>query len=126
MKIRKEYTCPLEIVHDLVKGKWKPIIIFELKGGGMSLSSLERSIEGITQKMLLEQLSELKDFGIVDKIKDIGYPLHVEYFLTERGKRILEAVLIMQNVGIEYMMENGMSDILLKKGIIGDEKKIIR
>lgn len=26
MKIRKDYTCPLEIVHDIVRGKWKPII----------------------------------------------------------------------------------------------------
>ncbi|AXU27453.1 transcriptional regulator [Clostridioides difficile] len=31
MKIRDEYTCPLEIVHDIIKGKWKTILIFELK-----------------------------------------------------------------------------------------------
>ena len=26
MKMRTEYTCPLELVHDMIKGKWKPII----------------------------------------------------------------------------------------------------
>ncbi len=28
MKIRTEYTCPLELVHDMTKGKWKPIILW--------------------------------------------------------------------------------------------------
>lgn len=27
MKIRNEYTCPLEIVHDMIRGKWKTIIL---------------------------------------------------------------------------------------------------
>lgn len=60
MKIRKDYTCPLEIVHDMVKGKWKPIILFQLKDSSKSLSQLEKDINGITQKMLLEQLKELQ------------------------------------------------------------------
>lgn len=30
MKIRNEYTWPLELVHDIIKGKWKTIIIFQL------------------------------------------------------------------------------------------------
>lgn len=119
MKIRKDYTCPLEVVHDIVKGKWKPIIIFNLKNHSMSLSQLEKSINGISQKMLLEQLKELREFGIIDKIKSEGYPLHVEYFLTEgRGKRILEAINIMQMVGIEYMIDNGMEQELKCKGLI--------
>lgn len=119
MKIRKDYTCPLEVVHDIVKGKWKPIIIFSLRKQPMSLSQLENSINGISQKMLLEQLKELKEFGIIDKIKSEGYPLHVEYFLTEeRGKKILESIKIMQQIGIEYMIENGMEQELKCKGIL--------
>jgi DNA-binding HxlR family transcriptional regulator len=118
MKIRKEYTCPLEIVHDIIKGKWKSIVIFNLRTGEMSLSELEKSIEGISQKMLLEQLKELMDFGIVGKHKSKGYPLHVEYFLTEtKGKELLEAILIMQRIGIEYMLEHGMEEELQRKGI---------
>ena len=117
MKIRKEYTCPLEIVHDFIKGKWKTIIIFQFRNGNMTLSELQHSIEGITQKMLIEQLKELKDFGIINKLSSEGYPLHVEYFLTNRGIKILEAINIMQSVGVEYMIEHGQSDILEKKGI---------
>lgn len=122
MNIRKEYTCPLEIVHDILKGKWKTIILFQLKNGNKSLSELERGIEGISQKMLLEQLRELQQFGLVEKKTFQGYPLHVEYYLTEkRGRHILEALKIMQQVGIEYMLDNGMEQELRKKGLLPEE-----
>ncbi|BBM36059.1 winged helix-turn-helix transcriptional regulator [Pseudoleptotrichia goodfellowii] len=117
MKLRENYTCPLEFVHDIIKGKWKTIIIFQLRKGKCSFSELHREISGISQKMLLEQLKELRKFGFVDKKSYSGYPLQVEYFLTERGEKILSAVKIMQDIGIEYMIENNMTEFLDKKGI---------
>lgn len=83
-----------------------------------SLSKLEHDIKGINQKMLLEQLKELLDYGLIAKQSFEGYPLKVEYSLTERGQKLLEAVTIMQSVGIELMKENGMEDILKKNGFI--------
>ena len=119
MKIRTDYTCPLEIVHDIVKGKWKTIIMFQLENGPLSLSGLQHKIKGISQKMLLEQLRELQQFGLVEKNKYSGYPLHVEYFLSRsRGVRILDALKIMQEIGVDYMLENGMEEDLRCKGII--------
>ena len=109
MNIRSDYTCPLEIVHDIIKGKWKTIIMFKLRKGNLTLSELEHGIEGITQKMLLQQLNELQRFGLVSKKVFPGYPLHVEYYLTEqKGRRMLEAIQIMQEIGIEYLDEHGM------------------
>lgn len=81
-------------------------------------SALEREIKGINQKMLLEQLKELLNYGMIDKHSFDGYPLKVEYFLTDRGRRLLEAVTIMQNVGIELMKENGMEDVLKANGLL--------
>ena len=108
MKIREQYTCPLELVHDALKGKWKPIILWRLRLQPTSLSSLEKDIEGITQKMLLEQLKELMEIGFVDKKVYEGYPLKVEYFLTDDfGKRIIKSIAIMQEIGVD----------ILKKGI---------
>lgn len=117
MKIREAYTCPLEIVHDMMKGKWKTIIIFQLRKGNKTFSELERSIESISQKMLLQQLKELRVFGLIDKISAQGYPLHVEYFLTERGEKLLQAVEIMQEIGIAYMLEHGQASLLKEKGV---------
>lgn len=118
MKIRDEYTCPLELTHDITKGKWKPIILWQLRLGNTSLASLEKNILGINQKMLIEQLKELHEFGMISKNTYDGYPLKVEYFLTERGQRMLEAINIMQNIGVELMQENGMEDLLKAKGFI--------
>lgn len=119
MKLREAYTCPLELVHDMIKGKWKTIILWRLRLGPTSLSKLEKDINGITQKMLIEQLKELMAFGIVGKNVFEGYPLRVEYFLTENsGQKILRALEIMQEVGIEFMLEQGMKDILIERGVI--------
>jgi DNA-binding HxlR family transcriptional regulator len=107
MKIRKEYTCPLEIVHDIMKGKWKTVILWQLKfRGKASLSRLQQDIRGISQKMLLEQLRELREFGLVEKINYDGYPLKVEYFLNaDKGLKIVKALEIMQEIGREYLKE---------------------
>ena len=121
MKIRDEYTCPLELVHDMIKGKWKPIILLRLRLGATTLSKLEKDIDGITQKMLLEQLKELIEYGFIEKKIFEGYPLHVEYSLTsDMGVQILEALRIMQHIGINYLKENGMENILIEKGVLPD------
>ena len=104
MKIRKNITCPLELTHDVIKGKWKPLIIWNLKES-KSLSALEKSINGISQKMLLEHLNELLAFNIVGKDKSEGYPLKVQYFLTKRGEDLLKAIIIMQEIGSEIKTE---------------------
>ncbi|WMI82696.1 winged helix-turn-helix transcriptional regulator [Anaerotignum sp. MB30-C6] len=118
MKMREEYTCPLELTHDITKGKWKPIILWQLGKGVKSLAQLEQEIKGINQKMLLEQLGQLCDYHLVDKKSFEGYPLKVEYSLTNQGVKLLEAVAIMQSVGIELMKENGMEDTLKAKGFL--------
>ena len=49
--------------------------------------------------MLLEHLKDLLEFRIIDKISYEGYPLKVEYYLTERGKELREAIIILQKIG---------------------------
>ncbi|WP_294471528.1 helix-turn-helix domain-containing protein [uncultured Intestinimonas sp.] len=117
MKIRSVYTCPLELTHDMMKGKWKPIIVWRLRLGPTSLSKLEHDIEGITQKMLLQHLKELMALGFVGKTVYEGYPLKVEYFLTSpQGEKLLSALKIMQEIGIDYMLGHGMLDELEARG----------
>lgn len=118
MKMRNEYTCPLELTHDAIKGKWKPIILWQLSKTPQSLSSLRRSITGVTQKMLIQQLTELIQYGFVHKITFDGYPLQVEYRLTDRGRKIFQAIAIMQDVGIEMMIEYHQESVLKEKGLL--------
>ncbi|GAB6168083.1 helix-turn-helix domain-containing protein [Clostridium carnis] len=114
MKIRSEYTCPLELVHDMLKGKWKTIIIWRLRLEATSLSKLRKDINGITEKMLLQHLKDLIKYSLVEKKEYEGYPLKVEYSLTSRGKEVLSALEIFQKIGIEYMIEDGKEEELRK------------
>ncbi len=118
MKLRDEYTCPLELTHDIIRGKWKPIILWQLGKGETSLADLQRGIAGIGQKMLLQHLNELQEFGMVQKEQFEGYPLKVEYSLTSKGKRMLDVVISMQEIGIELMKEDGKEQFLKDKGLI--------
>lgn len=118
MKTRKEYTCPLELTHDITKGKWKPIILWQLGKSTKSLSKLKKDIHGVSQKMLIEQLQELVLYGMVNKKLYQGYPLKVEYSLTDRGQQMLQAITIMQNIGIEMMIEDQRIDVLEEMGLI--------
>lgn len=118
MKIRDSYTCPLELTHDIIRGKWKPIILWQLGKGAVSLSVLQSAIHGIGQKMLLLHLGELQYFGMVQKEQYEGYPLKVEYSLTDKGKRMLDVIIVMQEIGVELMKEDGKEEFLKSKGLI--------
>lgn len=118
MKMRNEYTCPLELSHDMIKGKWKPIILWQLSKGTRSLSSLKKEIRGVSQKMLIQHLRELNSCGVIGKTSYDGYPLKVDYYLTERGRKIFEALTILQDIGIEIMQEDGRMELLKEKGFI--------
>lgn len=110
-------TCPLQVAANMINGKWKSIIIFQLSLGNSSLSKLQKDILGISQKMLLEHLNQLRENGLVDKITYDGYPLKVEYFLTNRGKQMLKAIIIFQEIGIEVLKEKKLFNALNEKSL---------
>ena len=118
MILRESYTCPLELVHDMMKGKWKCIIVWRLRLGNTSPSQLRRDINGITEKMLTQHLKELQTYSLVDKVSYGEYPLKTEYFLTDRGKEVLRALEIYQKLGVQFMLESGKEEILKSKGLI--------
>ena len=55
---------------------------------------------------------------MVEKHTYAGYPLHVEYYLTKRGEHMLEAIAIMQEIGVEMMLEDNREEFLKEKGHI--------
>lgn len=74
----------------LLEGKWKIVIICQLFGAKAPIrfSELERRIEGVTQKMLIQQLKQLEKDGIVARTVYPQVPPRVEYSLTEMGKAL--------------------------------------
>lgn len=71
----------------VLEGKWKIVIIFQLFAAKQPLrfSELERRVEGVNQKMLIQQLKELEKDGIVTRKIYPQVPPKVEYALGEMG-----------------------------------------
>lgn len=71
----------------VLEGKWKIVIIIQLFAAKSPLrfSELERRIEGVNQKMLIQQLRQLEKDGIVTRKVYPQVPPKVEYTLTEMG-----------------------------------------
>jgi len=99
----REYHCPVELVIDLISGKWKLLILRELMSGTKRFSQLQRAIPGITQKMLTKQLRELEKAGLVNRKVYPEVPPKVEYSLTELGKSLKPVFDAMHRWGITYM-----------------------
>lgn len=74
----------------IIEGKWKTIIICQLFAakGPLRFSELERRIEGVNQKMLIQQLNQLEKDGIVTRTVYPEVPPRVEYSLTDLGKAL--------------------------------------
>ena len=71
----------------VLEGKWKIVIIFQLFAARQPLrfSELERRVEGVNQKMLIQQLKDLEKDGIVIRKIYPQVPPKVEYALSDMG-----------------------------------------
>jgi len=93
--LMKKYNISVEATLEVIGGKWKCVILCHLTHGKKRTSDLRRLMPGITQKMLTQQLRELEEDGIVNRIVYNQVPPKVEYELTEYGwslKNILDSL----------------------------------
>ena len=82
----KQYNCNIEVIVDVVGGKWKMLILWNLRDSTVKrFNELRRLIPGITQKMLTTQLRELERDGIINRAVYPQVPPKVEYSLTKYG-----------------------------------------
>lgn len=83
----------IEEAIQMLEGRWKLVILFHLFGGKkIRFSELERSIPAISQKMLIQQLRQLEQDGIVARIVHAQVPPKVEYHLTIWGQSLCPAL----------------------------------
>ncbi|MBC6696137.1 helix-turn-helix transcriptional regulator [Terrisporobacter mayombei] len=99
----KQYeTCPMKLVHKLISGKWKILILWYLCGGALRFSDLKRKLPNVTQKMLTNQLRSLEDDGLIYRNVYPVFPPKVEYGLTDLGNSITPMLKEMYKFGIMY------------------------
>ncbi|WP_011306384.1 helix-turn-helix domain-containing protein [Methanosarcina barkeri] len=99
----RHYQCPVEATLEVIGGKWKPIILWQLRTEKLRFSGLQQSMQGISPKMLTKQLRELEEDGLILREVYPEIPPRVEYSLTEFGKTVLPVLDALCKWGIEYL-----------------------
>jgi len=77
--------CPADYVVDLISGKWKVLIIWNLKFGKKRFGQLQRNLDGVSKKVLSQHLRELEKSGLIIREVIPSLPVQVDYYLTDRG-----------------------------------------
>ena len=98
----KYETCPMILVHKILSGKWKILILWYLSNDTLRFSELKRKLPGTTQKMLTNQLRSLEEDNLIFRKVYPVVPPKVEYGLTDIGKRIIPLLESMYSYGVEY------------------------
>ncbi|WP_413586984.1 winged helix-turn-helix transcriptional regulator [Bdellovibrio sp. HCB274] len=98
---KKKFNCPAELTVTLLQGKWKVVILYNLRKSAKRFGELRRLTPGITQVTLTRQLKELESSGIVrrsvlgrDKLSG------VEYELTPVGQELKPVLYAMIRWGL--------------------------
>ncbi len=97
--------CPIRTTTELLGGKWKLLILFQLAPQGLRPSQLKKLIPDISEKMLIQELKKLCDSGLVVRKNYGEVPPRVEYELTSIGHKIMPLIKEMRNFAIEYEKE---------------------
>ncbi len=100
----KNPLCPLTQALQVIGGKWKPIIIYQLSKSTKRFGQLHLAVSGISRKVLTTQLNELVSDGLVVRESYAELPPRVEYQLTEKGRELLPVFQSIANWG-EYLVE---------------------
>ncbi len=98
------YQCEIELTLEILSGKWKALIIWNLHLHEIiRYNEFRRLIPSITQKMLTQQLKELEKYGIVSRKVYPSVPPMVEYTLTETGQELIPIMEAMDLWGKKYV-----------------------
>lgn len=88
----RPYSDGLGPVLEMIGGKWKGLIMWELSARPVRFGVLKRLVTGISEKMLIQQLRELEADGLVHREVFYQVPPKVEYSLTHRGRSLNDAL----------------------------------
>jgi len=102
---------PIRDALDVINGKWKLHIIGSLLQGNKRFKDLQRDIDGITAKMLSQELKSLELNDLVSRTVYDSSPVVVEYSLTNYGKTLRKLLDELKLWGTEH-----------RKRIMGDGK----
>ena len=96
-------NCPVRRSLTLLSGKWTLLILFQINERVLRYGELKRTIPGISEKMLIQELSFLVEHKFISKKSFPEIPPRVEYSLTKLGLNTLPIVDKLALFGLENL-----------------------
>lgn len=100
--------CPVATTVSLIGNKWKLLIIRNLLVGKARFKDLKNGIEGISQKVLTDNLRSMEEDGLIIRKSYPEIPPRVEYELSELGNSLRPIIKSMEVWGNEYKKEKNV------------------
>jgi DNA-binding HxlR family transcriptional regulator len=97
--------CGLNATLRIISGKWKPLILFFLRSGPKRYGELKRLTQGVSDKVLIQQLKDLEADGVLARTDYKEVPPRVDYALTPLGRSLADAIIPLCTWGTENMAE---------------------
>lgn len=98
------YRCEIEVTLEVIGGKWKSLILWNLgEHGVIRFNEFKRIIPDISQKMLSQQLRDLESNKLVERKVYNQVPPMVEYSLAEMGQKLMPILKEMDIWGKEFV-----------------------
>jgi DNA-binding HxlR family transcriptional regulator len=103
--IKRLPILPAERALKVIGGRWKAIILYHLFDGPRRLSELSRLLPAVTQKVLIQQLREMEEHGVVHRQVFAQVPPRVEYSATALGLSLEPVLLALCDWGRHHAAE---------------------
>ena len=101
-------NCPVAATLELIGGKYKALILWNLAEKKLRFSELRNVIQGATPKMLTQQLRELEAHNLIHREVFAVVPPKVEYSLTELGRSLMPILVSMRDWGSSYLRKKSI------------------
>jgi DNA-binding HxlR family transcriptional regulator len=106
MKIIKRLPgLPVERALGILSGRWKAVILLLLAEGPQRTCDLDKRIEGLSQKVLIEQLRALEEHGLVSRQPVAADAQGIEYLLTPLGQSLRPILESLMEWGVRHAEE---------------------
>ena len=95
-------ACPVATTVQLIGSKWKLLIMRNLLARPWRFNELQKSLEGISQKVLTDSLRSMEADGIITRTVYPEVPPRVEYALSDLGESMRPIIKAMESWGSSY------------------------
>ncbi len=121
-KVIPNLNCGLDLIGEVLYGKWKIRLLWFINEGHKRPSELQRKIPDASRRALNIQLNELEKHELVTRKIYPVVPPKVEYSLTEFGKTLVPVIAALGQWSSEH--EERLRDVILGTAISADLKNI--